>query len=262
MWLLRPGVPFYILSFAGVLLAVLGVLQLESARMALAGVRSVPSRWGMRGRYTIGQIAAIPIAGTLLLIGRFGGSSGMLQLLIYVIAVGFYLYVGVALPRRPLYQAEKERRRLRALTPSLISYIRIASAAHDPPAEILTRYIKRPNPRIAPMQQLVGEAVDLMLGEQRLRPYEALRRVARARGCQELTDVAEALANQTHGANPEQVLAAHETTLQIILRDEFRRMLRRRAAYLMGLAAIAIVISIVGDILFIFAGPLVFGTGG
>jgi hypothetical protein len=104
------------------------------------------------------------------------------------------------------------------------------------------------------MQQLVAEALSLM-NERRLRPFEALRVVARARGCQELIDVAEALAQaESEGSDVQQVLEAHEATLAALLRDEFTRMLKRRTMYLLGLVAVSLVIGILGNLLFVMTG--------
>jgi hypothetical protein len=104
-------------------------------------------------------------------------------------ALAIYLYLGIIIPRKPVVAAQKQRKRLRLLTPGFVSYVRVALAGYDPPATLLERYAARPAKRILPMQQLVAEALVLM-NERRLRPFEALRQVARARGCQELTDVA------------------------------------------------------------------------
>src|SRR4029078_2420369 len=93
------------------------------------------------------------------------------------------------------------------------------------------------------------------MNERRLRPFEALRVVARARGCVELTDVAEALAQaEREGSDVQQVLAAHDALLEAVLRDEFTRMLKRGTMYLLGLVAISLVVGILGNILFVMTG--------
>jgi hypothetical protein len=169
-------------------------------------------------------------------------------------ALAIYLYCGIIIPRKPIVQAQKQRRRLRLLTPGFISYVRVALAGYDAPATLLERYAARPAQRIAPMQQLVAEALVLM-NERRLRPFEALRQVARVRGCQELTDVCEALAQaEREGSDVQQVLAAHEATLDALLRDEFTRLLKRRTMYLLGLVAISLVVGILGNLLFVMTG--------
>jgi hypothetical protein len=251
--LLAPTAPFVAATIAGLLLATLGLMQLERARIAMAGVRALPTRYGMAGRFMLGQGAAIPLAGFLLLFTIASGAAGNNRTLLLVGALAVYLYVGVIIPRKPIVAAQKERKRLRMLTPGFVSYVRVALAGYDPPATLLHRYCARGAKRLLPMQQLVAEALTLM-NERRLRPFEALRLVARARGCQELTDVAEALAQaESEGSDVQQVLAAHETTLEALLKDEFTRMLKRRTMYLLGLVAVSLV-GILGNLLFVMTG--------
>jgi hypothetical protein len=252
--LISSGAPFAALAVAGVLLAALGLMRLERARLAWVGVRSLPTRWGMAGRFALGQAAAVPFSALLLLIALASGAEGNNRNLLLVAALAIYLYAGVIIPRKPIVAAQKERKKLRLLTPGFVSYVRVALAGYDPPATLLERYCARPAPRLLPMQQLVAEALVLM-NERRLRPFEALRVVARARGCQELTDVAEALAQaESEGSDVQQVLEAHEATLAALLRDEFTRMLKRRTMYLLGLVAISLVIGILGNLLFVMTG--------
>src|SRR6266542_4870360 len=252
-FLLNPGAPFAAAAVAGIFIAVLGLLQIERARLALAGMRSLPTKWGMRGRFVLGQGAAIPLAAILLLIDVAGGAKGNNRILL-VGALATYLYIGVIIPRKPIVQAQKERKRLRLLTPGFVSYVRVALAGYDPPATLMERYCVRPARRLLPMQQLVAEALMLM-NQRRLRSFEALRMVARARGCQELTDVAEALAQaEAEGTDVQQVLAAHEATLEAVLKDEFTRMLKRRTMYLLGLVAVSLVVGILGNLLFVMTG--------
>ena len=52
--LLAPGAPFFALSVAGVMLAVFSLSRMERARIAFAGVRSLPTTWGMHGRFVLG----------------------------------------------------------------------------------------------------------------------------------------------------------------------------------------------------------------
>jgi hypothetical protein len=247
-----------------VLLAALGLMQMERTRLAFAGVRSLPTRWGMSGRFVLGQAVAVPLAGLLLLIAFASGAEGNNRTLLLVGALAFYMYLGIIIPRKPIVQAQKERKRLRLLTPGFVSYVRVALAGYDPPATLLERYCVRPAKRLLPMQQLAAEALTLM-NERRLRPFESLRMVARARGCQELTDVCEALAQaESEGTDVQQVLAAHETTLEAVLRDEFTRMLKRRTMYLLGLVAVSLVVGILGNLLFVMTGggSLLMNLGG
>src|SRR5690349_8527862 len=112
-FLLSPGAPFAGVALAGVLIAALGLMQLERARLALAGVRSLPTTWGMRGRFVLGQAAAIPLAAVLLLLALSGGAGAGHRNLLLSAGLGLYLYVGVIIPRKPVVAAQKQRRRLR-----------------------------------------------------------------------------------------------------------------------------------------------------
>ena len=261
--LLTPTAPFVAAAIAGVLLATLGLMRLERARLAVAGVRALPTRYGMAGRFALGQAAAIPLAAALLLITLASGAAGTSRTLLLAAMLALYLYVGVIIPRKPIVAAQRERKQLRMLTPGFVSYIRVALAGYDPPATLLERYGARPARRLLPMQRLVAEALTLM-HERRLRPFEALRVAARARGCQELTDVAEALAQaEAEGSDVQQVLAAHAATLEALLRDEFTRMLKRRTMYLLGLVAVSLVVGLLGNLLFVMtAGGSVFADLG
>jgi hypothetical protein len=255
--LLTPGAPFAALSFAGALLAVAAFAQLERARLLLAGVRALPTSRGMAGRFLLGQAAAVPLVALLLLLAVGSGAHGTARQWLLALALGIELYLGVVLPRRPLVEAQQERRRLRQLTPGFVSYVRVALAGYDPAAVLLERYALRPDARLAPMQRLVTEALSLM-HDRRMRPFESLRAAVRARGCQELTDVAEALAQaEEEGTDPQTILEAHELTLAAILRDEFQRMLKRRTMYLLLLVAISLVIGILGNLLYV----MVAGSG-
>src|SRR3954471_11654119 len=109
--LLKPGAPFVAASIAGVLIALYGLMQLERTRIALAGVRSLPTRYGMAGRFALGQAAAIPLAALALLIAFASGAAGNNVTLLLVGALALYMYVGVIIPRKPLVQAQKERKR-------------------------------------------------------------------------------------------------------------------------------------------------------
>src|SRR6266545_1082685 len=233
--LLSPGAPFAALAVAGALLAALGLMRLERARLALAGVRSLPTRYGMAGRFALGQAAAIPLAALALLIALRSGAAGNNLTLVLVGALALYMYVGVIIPRKPIVQAQKERKRLRLLTPGFVSYVRVALAGYDAPATLLERYAARPTRQIMAMQGMVVEALTLM-NERRLRPFEALPQA------------------ESEGSDVQLILAAHEATLEALLRDEFTRMLKRRTMYLLGLVAISLVVGILGNLLFVMTG--------
>ncbi|GIV96988.1 MAG: hypothetical protein KatS3mg057_1645 [Herpetosiphonaceae bacterium] len=261
--LLTPGAPFYALSVAGAMIAAAGLLRLEQTRLALAGVRSLPDRKGMSGRFILGHIAAAPLVAAVLLAMIAGGASGMLRLVLLTTALAIYLAVAWIIPRRPVVAAQRERHILRKLTPGFVSYVRVALSGGDSPARVLERYIRRPETKRAAMQAVVREALSLV-HDQRLRPFEALRVVARARGAQELTDVAEALAQgeQAGGTGYDQALAAHERTLSIILEDEFKRTLKKRSMILLLFIAMSLVVGILGNLLWVMAGPVLMGQGG
>jgi hypothetical protein len=260
--LLTPGAPFFALSAAGALLAALGLLRAEQARRLFNGFRVLPDSAGFGARLALGQAAALPAAGLVLLAGIAAGASGRAWTLMLAVALGLYLYLGLVLPRRPFARAEAERRALRRLTPGFVSYVRVALSGYESPAALLERYAGRPRKRILPLQILVAEALDLMR-ERRLRPFEALRTVARVRGCRELSDVAETLAQaEADGISPQTALAAHQATLEAILRDEFSRMLKRRTMWLLLAVALSLVIGILANLLFVMvAGSALFNGG-
>lgn len=259
--LILPGAPYFALAVALASLAAIAVLRLEQARLALVGVRSLPTRWGMHRRFLVGQAAALPIVAVLLLLAVAAGTAGYARLLMFVSALASYLYIGVVLPRKPVVEAQKERRKLRQLTPGFVAFVRVSLAGYDPPAVVLERYITRPDARRAVMQAVVTEALDLMRA-QRTRPFAALKVVARARGCQELTDVAESLAQaESEGSDPQAALLAQETTLLAMIEDEFKRMLKRRTMYLLVMVAVSVVIGILVNLLWVMVGS-VFLSGG
>lgn len=254
--LIQPGAWAVALSLAGVMLAIGGVAQLERARVLAAGIRLLPTRWGMTGRYVLGHIAALPLTVVLIMVIVAGNAQGMTRLLLGSGALALYLYFGIVLPRRPITEAQQERRKIRSLTPSFVSYVRVALAGYDSPPDILIRYVARPDARRAAMQCAVSEALGLM--RDGMLPFAALRRVARERGCQEFIDITEALAQaEIEGADPQAVLAAQEKTLNQILEDEFQQMLERRKLYLLAVAAAALVVGILGQILYV----MVVGSG-
>jgi hypothetical protein len=247
--LLTPGAPFFALSIAGAFVAALGLTQIIGRRnQTIAFPTAVPLR------LALGQAAAIPITLCLILAAVAGGMQGEQRTLLLASALALYLGVGIVLPRRPLAQAAAERAQLRRLTPGFVSFVRVALAGFDAPAAVLARYVTRPRHRLLPMQRVVAEAITLAQ-EQRLRPFEALRRVARTRSCRELIEVAETLAQaEAEGNDVGAALLAHQETLEAILRDEFTRSLRRRALYLLGFAAISLIIGVLGNILFVMTG--------
>jgi hypothetical protein len=146
---------------------------------------------------------------------------------------------------------QREAAALRRLTPGLIAFVRVGLGSFESPTAIMGRYVAQANPRLAPMRQLVAEA--LQIGQdRRLRPFAALAAAARPRGSRELTDVAEALAqSEAEGASAETVLAAQQATLELILQSEFKRELRRRTMYLLLMVAVSLVVGILINLLWI-----------
>jgi hypothetical protein len=248
--LITPGAPFFIMSLAGAFLALLG-LALAERRPLAATITGPVSAMSAAGRLALGQGVGIVIAATLLLVIAAGDLRDGPRSLLLCGAVAAYLAFGIVLPR----SAERRRRReavvLRRLTPGLISFVRVALGSFESPIEIMRRYTARPQPRLIPMQLLVAEALQLG-ADLRLRPFAALSMAARSRGCRELSDVADALAQaEAEGGRVEQVLAAQQETLELILQGEFKRMVRRRTMYLLLMVAVSLVVGILINLLFV-----------
>lgn len=248
--LIVPGAPYWFLALAGALLALLGLtLRRGALAPALAPVRI--GRLDATGRLVAGQIAGSVAAAPLLLAASVSGARGAMQALLLCSALGAYLGLGWLLPRWPEQRRRREATALRRLTPGFIAFVRVALGSFEAPIEIMRRYVARPYPRLAPMQTLVSEALQLS-ANLRLRPFAALARVARERGCRELLDVAQALAQaEAEGSSVEEVLAAHQATLTLILQGEFKRAVRRRTLYLLLMVAISLVVGILINLLFV-----------
>ena len=249
--LIAPGAPAYTMAFAGALLALLG-----TALMARRPVAIGPNGPGLStvGRFIAGQLAGLVSAALLIGLSSASGQRGDARNLLLCAALAAYLGLGIVLPRQPQVRREREAVTLRRLTPGFVSFVRVALGSFEAPLEIMRRYVHRPQPRLAPMQTLVTEA--LLLGaDLRLRPFAALSLAARERGCRELTDVVEALAQaEAEGGSVETVLAGHQATLELILEGEFKRMVRRRTMYLLLMVAISLVVGILVNLLFVMTG--------
>lgn len=248
--LIVPGAPYWLLALAGALLALLGLtLRRGALSPALALVRA--ERLDATGRLVAGQIAGGAMAALLLLAASVGGARDATRALLLCSALGAYLGLGLLLPRLPERRREREAAVLRRLTPGLVAFVRVALGSFEAPIEIMRRYVARPHPRLAPMQALVSEALQLS-ADLRLRPFAALAHTARNRGCRELLDVAQALAQaEAEGSPVEGVLAAHQATLTLILQGEFKRAVRRRTLYLLLMVAISLVVGILINLLFV-----------
>ena len=247
--LIAPSTPYLLLSLAGALLALRGLAL--APRQPLAALGAVAARLDAPGRLVAGQVAGVALAGLLLFAVVAGDPRGSLRTLLLFGALAAYLALGVVLPRSAERRREREAAALRRLTPGFIAFVRVALGSFESPIEIMRRYTDRPHARLAPMQALVAEALQTG-ADLRLRPFAALALAARARGCRELTDVVEALAQaEAEGARVDSVLAAQQETLELILQGEFKRMVRRRTMYLLLMVAVSLVIGILINLLFV-----------
>lgn len=257
--LVNPATPPFLLSLAGIIMS---VLCLQARRPKVVGLVPTPSTWNLHQRYVFGQSAGAVIASILILAAWAQSAAGMLLYLILTAAFAIWLYLGLVLPRKAHVDAQKRSRAIRRLTPAFISYVRIAVAGYDSPAVILERYSARTDKRSAPMREVTMAALRVMQQDKR-RPFEALRDQARLTGCQELLDVAEAMAQaESEGANVTPALIQHEQTLRVVLENEFRQLLARRGMILMLLAAIGLVVGELGNLLFVMVAPVLFGGSG
>jgi hypothetical protein len=249
-----PGMPYFTAAVAGAILAALGLLFMERRQVAVAGMQIAPSPTSMSRRYLVGNLAGLPIAAAIALLVIAANIQGNTRLLMLAAAIAVYLYLALVIPRRPLVKRQKDAAMLRKLTPGYISFVRVALGSFEAPMDIMRRYVARPVKQNALMQELVGEAINLGL-DKRLRPFAALSTVAKERGCRELTDVAEALAQaEAEGGRIDTVLIAQQATLELILQSEFKRMLRRRTMYLLLMVAISLVVGILINLLWVMTG--------
>lgn len=261
--LITPGTPYLLLALAGALMALLGLTIRRETLVPTMLIGRI-SRLDATGRLLAGQLAGGAAAAMMLLTGWAGGVQEAERVLLFCGALAAYLGLGLALPRLPERRRQREAAALRRLTPGFVAFVRVALGSFEAPIEIMRRYIARPYPRLASMQALVAEALEVS-ADQRLRPFAALANVARARGCRELTDVAQALAQaEAEGNSVEGVLAAYQATLELILQGEFKRSIRRRTLYLLLMVAISLVVGIVVNLLFVMTngGSVLMRLGG
>ncbi|WP_129632683.1 hypothetical protein [Candidatus Oscillochloris fontis] len=248
---LTPGFAYFLAALGASLMVGLGLVIRPRPLVAVAGESP---RLNPTMRLVAGQLAAIALAGLLVTSIIAADLRGGPRVLLGALAIAAYLGVGIILPRREQLRREREAVALRRITPGLIGFIRVGMGSFEAPSAILQRYLSQSSPRLAPMRDLVHTA--LVVGqERRLRPFAALALAARPRGCRELSDVAEALAqSESEGSPIETVLAAQQATLELILQSEFKRMLRRRTMYLLLMVAIALVVGILINLLWIMTG--------
>lgn len=246
-----PYAPALLCVIAGALLAALGLVQMEVQRWSIAGFWRMPSATGMQNRYGVYQ--AVALSGAVLMWGGMVafGIQGPLWWLCLALSVAFYLWAGFVVPGRPASQQGIMQRDLRRSTPAFISYIRIALAGQEEGLTLLHKYVEYPHARAYAMQEIVRDALNLVY-EQHIRPFEAMRRVAMDRGCQELVAVTELLAQAEHdGTTIDKALALSEQTIAITLTSEQTRQSKRRSLYLVGAGAIALVVGLLGNVLFV-----------
>jgi hypothetical protein len=238
---LNPGLPFFLVALAGGGITMLGAT--------------------LYGRFRLfsGMFVGVLFATVFLLLAD--GAALALRQIFTLAAVLVLLLFAVWLPQRPDAIRRRTAARIRVLTPGFISFIRVALSSFEPPMEAMRRYCERPAARALPLQLLVAEALQLSL-DQRLRPLAALANVARQNACRELIEVAEALAQaEAEGGRIEQVLAAQQATLELILQSEFKRMLSRRTIYLLLMVAVSLVVGLLFNLLFVMtSGGTVFQT--
>lgn len=251
---LLPGAPFYAAAVAFALLAFAGVLLMDRQRVAVVGYQTAPTSLSMSRRLLIGQLVAAPIAAMLLLLVVVTNMSGNARLLVLVGALLIYLYAGLVVPRKPIVERQKQQRQIRALTPPFINFLKVALGSFESPSDVMKRYTERQSTKLRPMQEVVQSALDLK-DRDRLRPFSALATVARGSGCRELIDVSDILAQaESEGGEFQSVLEAQQQTLEAILQDEFKRMLRKREMYILLLSAISLVVGILINLLFVMTG--------
>lgn len=248
-WLAAPGGWLAPISAMGACLALAGALLLDHVQSTIAGFRRTQGSWSIQLRMIAGHLAGVPIAIVLLVIAT-QQPDATARALFAALALLAYLFLGLVLPRRPIVQAQQERRRIRLLLPSFISFLRTALYGPESRPVILQRYALRDDARLKPMQDVVADALDLVTSRGRL-PFEALLEVARDRGVPELIDVALVLRQaESQGSDPRPVLEQSETLIAQILYDEFRKMIERRKLYLLALGALSVV-GILIQILFV-----------
>jgi len=252
-WVGVPGLWTAPFVFLGAAIVAFGVHQLDVVRSLTLGFQARRSSWSITTRILIGHIVSIPVAGATLILSRF--TEPPLLYLCYATALLSYLAIAWVIPRRPLVQEQQERKQIRLLLPSFISYLRASLSGYEPRQVTLKRYASRQDARLAPMQRVVWDALDLM--QSGLLPFAALEKVARDRGVSELIDVAILLRqSEVKGTDPIPVLNDIQVTLDQILYDAFREMIERRKIWLLLVSAMAVV-SVLVQILFV----VVVGSG-
>lgn len=252
MNLVAPTTAGLLLTCAGLLLAGFGAAQLTQARRVVAGVQLRAQGSDIAQRTLIGGAAGAVAALIVIASVLASGIDGRPRLAAFAVAGVLVVYGGISWPAAPLREQARLARLLRRLTPSFTGYLRVAIGGGDSPHDALTRYVARPRDAIAPMQQIVRDA---LLAAQRIptSSFAALRHVARFTACQELIDLSEALAQAEESSASTMVgqLVAQEQTLAAIIADEDMRLIKRRKLYVLCFVAYAMIMSTLVQILYV-----------
>lgn len=250
--------PYLFASLACFLTIILGLMELKPQ---VAGIVPTPSTWDLRQRFTIGLTASALIDAIILLLAFANGVTGTARILVLTLAFAVLLYCGFVVPRKPLVAANKRRRALRTLLPSLINFTRVALSGRATALEIMQRYAQRTDDQTKPMRELLLAALSIM-DQEHLRPFAALAHQARATGCRELIDLCDSLAQAESDGSPiEQILVQQQATLEAILHDEFKRLVTRRTLMLVAASALSVLFGVFLNILWIMAGSALLQQG-
>lgn len=247
-WLATPGAWVAPFMAVGALLIGAGAMMQERVRSSIAGFRRAPGVWTIRQRIIAGHIAGVPAAG--IAIAAAMQTTGMMSNLLWGVAALAYLTLAWVIPRRPAVQAQQTRKKIRALLPAFLTFLRTQLYGVKSRPEILMLYVERDDPRLRPMQDTVSAALDLVRNRNVL-PFEALRTVAFDTGVDEFIDVAQLLAQaERSGSDVRHVLEQSASLIAQVLESEFRQMIERRKLYLLALGALSVV-GILIQILFV-----------
>jgi hypothetical protein len=250
--LINPGAPYYFVTLAVALGAVLVLTMLSQRQMVFTGLRTLPTRWGQRGRYALGHLVALPLVLLLVFTMSMLGAEGNLRKLLLVSAGAVYLYAGWVVPRKPLMQAREERDAILWVLPAFVQKVRVGKRYQEDHTAILRSYVRRPDRMRQALQTIISEALTLAERE-KVPAFAALLTVARERRCQELTDICAALASaEVQGSKGlDQTLAVYQEMLTAIRNDVVKRRIARNGLKLTGASAVGLVVGVWIQILWI-----------
>lgn len=256
--LITPAAPYVAFAIACLLMAGLG-----ARRRLVLPIGLVPPAhgWDYRQRLVRGQLAGSLVAALVVAAVLAQNVQGTPRLLALLLAAMSWLYLGLAVPRRPQVAADKRRKAVRRLLPGFIAFLSVSLVGRDTPLLMLRRYTERTDRASPPLREVIAAALE-QVHRARVRPFQALHQEAQKTGSRELIDLADALEQaEADGAPLDEVLQRQQTTLQQILDDEFKRLVKRRTMYLLLLVAIAVVVGILMHLLVIFIGSALVGRG-